>query len=373
VLSGTICVDRAAYNGHAPTHPFQLLSNSVEQTYRRIQHLDTLVDLSPGTFTQYQALQAKKWWSEIFPKSKKELEERHCDDDYFDTYQDFPVETGDHLFDAEQELEFDENENLCDVLNLDSIYKSRAIVDCSAGITCDPTQEEKDTQINLAPSERALKVLLDSAILSPVALATTDILAQIIFDTGASLAISPHRSDFDDDPTPLSRLTQLGGMGKGLQIEGIGTVVWTFNAKDGSEVQLRVRAYYVPGAKARLLSPQKLFDQKRGVFGHFHGDIEIHYFPKSGLPIAEAHCGPTLEHQVNLSVLDEENINPTIGQKLLLEWHYRFGHLNFASVQHLLRHVPLIARRFADAVKCDEPKCYVCQLAKQSRRPKKSS
>jgi hypothetical protein len=106
VLSGTICVDRAASNGHAPTHPFQLLSNSVEQTYRRIQHIDTLIDLSPGTFTQYQALQAKKWLSETFPKSKKEPEERHCDDDYFDTYQDFPVETGDHFFDAEQELEF---------------------------------------------------------------------------------------------------------------------------------------------------------------------------------------------------------------------------------------------------------------------------
>jgi hypothetical protein len=169
-------------------------------------------------------------------------------------------------------------------------------------------------------------------ILSPVALTTTDILAQIIFDTGASLAISPHRSEFDDDPTPLSRPTQLGGMGKGLQMEGIGTVVWTFNAKDGSQVQLRVRAYYVPGAKARLLSPQKLFDKKRGVFGYFHGDeekltvrigncpdIEIHYCPKSGLPIAEAHCGPTLEPQFNISVLDEENINLTIGQKLLLE------------------------------------------------------
>jgi hypothetical protein len=132
------------------------------------------------------------------------------------------------------------------------------VVDCTGGITCDPTKEEKDTKINLAPSERALQVLLDSAILSLVALSTTDILAQIIFDTGASLAISPHRSDFDDNPTPLSRPTQMGGMRKDLQIEGITTVVWIFNAKDGSEVQLRARAYYVPGAKARILSPQNL-------------------------------------------------------------------------------------------------------------------
>jgi hypothetical protein len=55
VLSETIRVDRVAYNGQAPTHPFQLLSNIVKQTHRRIQHLNTLVDLSPGTFTQYQA------------------------------------------------------------------------------------------------------------------------------------------------------------------------------------------------------------------------------------------------------------------------------------------------------------------------------
>jgi hypothetical protein len=175
-------------------------------------------------------------------------------------------------------------------------------------------------------------------------------------------------------------------MGKGLQIEGIGTVVWTFDAKDRSEVQLRVRAYYIPGAKAWLLSPQKLFEKKRGVFGHFHGDeekltvnigncpdIEIHYCTKSGLPIAEAQCRPTLEPQVNLSVLDKENINLTIGQKLLLEWHYQIGHLNFEIVQHLISHVPFIARRFADAIKCDAPKCHVCQLEKQSRRAKKSS
>jgi hypothetical protein len=209
---------------------------------------------------------------------------------------------------------------------------------------------------------------------------SADILAQLIFDTGASLAISPHRSEFDDDPTPLSRPTQLGGMGKGLQIEGIGMVMWKFNAKDVSEVQLRVHAYYVSGAKSQLLSPQKLFDKKRGVFGHFRGDeekltvkigncpdIEIHYCTKSGLPIAEAQCGPTIEPQVNLLVLDEENINLTIRQNILLEWHYIFGHLNLAIVQHLLRHVSSIARGFADAVKCDAPKCHVCQLPKQPR------
>jgi hypothetical protein len=85
-----------------------------------------------------------------------------------------------------------------------------------------------------------------------------------------------------------------------------------------------------------------------------------------------APCTPISVH-ARLRALFLKNINMTIGQKLLLEWHYRFGHLNFARVHQLLRHVPLIARRFTDAVKFDAPKCHVCQLAKQSRRAKKSS
>jgi hypothetical protein len=175
-------------------------------------------------------------------------------------------------------------------------------------------------------------------------------------------------------------------MGKGLQIEGVGIVAWTFTAKDKSEIQLCVRAYYVPAVKACLLSPQKIFDKKRGVFCHSHGDedkftlqvgncpkVEVPYFPTSGLPIGEALCGPQVEPTVNISVLDEENINLSPGQKLLLEWHYRFGHLNFARVKHLINHVPFVAQRFAAAVKDEAPKCHIFQLAKQSRRSRKST
>jgi hypothetical protein len=72
-------------------------------------------------------------------------------------------------------------------------------------------------------------------------------------------------------------------------------------------------------------------------------------------------------------VLDDENTNLSPGKKLLLEWHYRFGHLNFARVKHLLCHVPFFANKFAAAIKDDTPiKCHVCRLAKQSRRPNKS-
>ena len=81
----------------------------------------------------------------------------------------------------------------------------------------------------------------------------------VIFDTGASLAITPDKSDFDG---PLSVPTgdlRLGGMANGLRIEGIGTVTWTFANLYGTEVRISGLTYYVPGAKARLLSPQRLF------------------------------------------------------------------------------------------------------------------
>jgi hypothetical protein len=177
---------------------------------------------------------------------------------------------------------------------------------------------------------------VDGAVLDPVGMTALNILSLVIFDTGASLAISPHRSEFLD-VKPLAKRTQLGGMGKGLEIEGIGALVWTFDATDGSEVEIRTNAYYVPGAKARLLGPQKLFDKKRGVIGHFYGDedkfslkigncpeIEVGYCTTSGLLIVEARCGPDTKPTANLSVLDDENTNLKKGEKLLLEWHYRF-------------------------------------------------
>jgi hypothetical protein len=74
---------------------------------------------------------------------------------------------------------------------------------------------------------------------------------------------------------------------------------------------------------------------------------------------------------VNISILEDSNQNRTAGQKLLLEWHYRFCHLNFQSLQHFLRRAPFVAKIFAAAVKYDYPKCEIYEQAKVKRRPKK--
>ena len=91
----------------------------------------------------------------------------------------------------------------------------------------------------------------------------------VIFDTGASLAISGCKQDFEFEniqplPTPLS----LGGMANGLEIQGTGIVNWTFtNANE--KITIRTNAYYVKSALIRLISSQRLLDKNYGTTGKF--------------------------------------------------------------------------------------------------------
>ena len=213
----------------------------------------------------------------------------------------------------------------------------------------------------------------------------------VIFDTGASLAITPDKSDFDGPLTIPKGDLRLGGMANGLVIEGVGPVTWTFTNPDGTEVRIRSMAYYVPGAKARLLSPQRLFDPKTGVRGRYEGDhksfriciansatLTIEYDDRNSLPIGYATIGNIpdgVSPQMNLTLIDESNQNLTAGQKLLLHWHQRFGHLNLPAVQRILRAAPFASATFESASKCDMRtlKCETCEYAKGHRRAKKST
>jgi hypothetical protein len=240
--------------------------------------------------------------------------------------------------------------------------------------------------ITHVPTNQATQMLVtDDWMFAFAAKKPFDSRAPIIFDTGASLAITPNQHDFVEPPTSLSRPLTLGGMANDLEIKGTGTVVWNFYAADGSDIQLLTQAYWVPNSKARLLSPQKLFNKKKGTFGQYKGDEEsfrlilndnpsiyIPYDIISSLPIGCAKTGPDMHPQVN-TVLSIENQNMSDSQKLLLDWHKRFGHLNFARVQQVLRYIPFIANKSGDSTKCDPPMFHTCELAKAKRRANKSS
>jgi hypothetical protein len=215
----------------------------------------------------------------------------------------------------------------------------------------------------------------------------------VIFDTGASLAITHDKADFDGPLTVPNGDLRLGGMANGLRIEGVGPVTWTFSNGENDDVVVRSMAYYVPKAKARLLSPQRLFDASTGIKGSYEGDqtsfrlhlqgsasLIVEYDDRNSLPIGYARTGIVVttkgfDPQMNLSLMDDQNQNMTTGQKLLLHWHHRFGHLNFVAVQRILRAVPFLSTKFESASKCDllTMKCSICEFAKGHRRAKKST
>jgi hypothetical protein len=79
----------------------------------------------------------------------------------------------------------------------------------------------------------------------------------IIFDTGASLAIMPDADDFIAPPTLLGTPMKLGGMVNNLEIRGVGTVCWTFEAADGSDIQIWTHSYWVTKSRCRTVEPSK--------------------------------------------------------------------------------------------------------------------
>ena len=87
-------------------------------------------------------------------------------------------------------------------------------------------------------------------------------------------------------------------------------------------------AYYMPKAKAQLLSPQQLFDKATGIKGYYRGDhpsfqlvidgcapLVIDYDERKSLPIGYATIGTHQAPQLNLALLDDNNQILTGGQK----------------------------------------------------------
>ncbi len=100
--------------------------------------------------------------------------------------------------------------------------------------------------------------------------------------------------------------------------------------------------------------------------------IDVPYSLDSNLPFGYALTSPEDNiHQVNTTVLDDSNQNLTAGQKLILEYHYKFGHTNMPLVQQILHAKGFPAGKFAAASKCVPPKCAICEMAKGHQRSKK--
>jgi hypothetical protein len=82
----------------------------------------------------------------------------------------------------------------------------------------------------------------------------------ITIDSGASVTITPILKAFVGSIKPFS-LTSLQGISARTKVEGEGTVYWTIRDTLGQVHQLRTKAYYMPGAKIHLFSPQQYFEE----------------------------------------------------------------------------------------------------------------
>ena len=167
----------------------------------------------------------------------------------------------------------------------------------------------------------------------------------VVFDTGASISVSPCKQDFILWEETGDLHTQLHGISGSTNVLGVGLVHWTVRDDKGRCRSIQTRAYYVPSAHVRLLSPQwYLYEQKSGTFmitpsesififpGDKQSQLTFSMWNDNGmhsdLPIAYIVQPPTDRENeydkayLQLNVLDPENVNLTLAQKDLMLWHF---------------------------------------------------
>ena len=376
-------------------HPGQHIAVQLHGSFERAQSLHDMVDFSPAVFVQFHQQQAATVRSTFWDLEEppKPVFAPVPDLPFLDCYSVAPPDLDPPFYDAVTTLEgeFVGNDTVSpasfDWLQLDGITDNIHHIDLSSAPIVEPTLDTISASAWKAVHQNDVldpKACMSSAMGRVDLFPPSTFLSRsfaVIFDSGASLAISPSKDDFIGPIRPLPTERRLGGMANGLLIAGIGDIRWGF--KSGDKVFIvHSKCYHVPDSKARLLSPQRLFNSKLGVSGRYivgeHkstleydgvGSLEVEYDSRSHLPIAVAKSIPTEGAHANLAILNDTNQNLTPAQKLLLLWHCRFGHKGFQAVQRILRQVPFLSASFKSASKCTIPRCEVCEYSKAHRRP----
>ena len=213
----------------------------------------------------------------------------------------------------------------------------------------------------------------------------------IVWDSGASVSISPCKKDFESYEE--SDVRSLNGIGSGLGVAGQGMISWTIADDHGGLRTIKVPAYHAPSSKIRLLSTQGLLQTYDGELieilphrlklsgmpgDHERNPITVRVNPNSNLPTSIGYsnfCEKVPQALLStISTVSAHNMNLTDPQKELLRWHYRFGHVDIRRVQFVMRTgilatSPAKRRLHAAASKLrPTPKCAACQFGKQVRK-----
>lgn len=80
----------------------------------------------------------------------------------------------------------------------------------------------------------------------------------LIIDTGASITVTPYKTDFISPIKPVQAV-EIKGIASGLQVQGFGDVSYSFY-NDNRELQTMIlkNCLYVPQCTARLLCPRQI-------------------------------------------------------------------------------------------------------------------
>ena len=216
-----------------------------------------------------------------------------------------------------------------------------------------------------------LQRIFISSIDSPRCLSGSIIHSNIIIDTGASVCISPHRSDFLTYHSSQMRIKDLSSSNK---VQGEGIIRWKMQDANGHPVDIELLGYHIPSADVRLLSPQVLFDTFGGQ-GIMTGSgidfvlsdgnrFSANLCPRSNLPLIPLALHPsrnfwneafgyTLPNvqaiQGVKSLLSQYNTNLSSPQKELLLWHQRLSHASLDWIQMLMRDRKYLSATNADS------------------------
>lgn len=233
----------------------------------------------------------------------------------------------------------------------------------------------------------------------------------LIVDSGASVCISPIRSDFITYNQSRIKIKDLSSSNT---VDGEGLVKWNVIDTSGNQVTLVVPGFHIPQAEVRLLSPQVLLQELGGSYlgtteklaftlgdGHL---LDAFYCPRTHLPCLsvagtrrpfDTQCfwskafdfKPTDLSVAYPTLLSSSNTNLTAAQKEVLLWHYKLSHVSIGWLQLLMRdrkwlHAledqdtpfhrgPFLPCKHKGAV-CDITglKCLACVCAKSHRRPR---
>jgi hypothetical protein len=237
----------------------------------------------------------------------------------------------------------------------------------------------------------------------------------LIVDSGASVCITPCKSDFIPNTYRESNMKVRDLSGENA-VAGEGLVRWAVLDSSGNTRVIEIAGIHIPTAGVRLLSPQVL-RHTHGIGGSIEDDgihltgqdstIIAKYNAVSNLPELQLvdmpktspvwsdtygelnfSSDPSLSgaRQAYLNVIDTENRNLTPGEKELMLWHQRLSHTNISKVRDLCsnRQWVRLSPEVTNAIPTDailptkqkstsradhrRVKCAGCCMAKQCRR-----